>query len=389
MVTLEQFGYKSINPPSSLPLVVVLANCANRPALQFSPSQYQELFFGPGKSVARYFSAISNGRFTFVPAGDGVYSVNLSPAEMDLDLPQRFGVIKLRLFESAFDMTAWDRDNDSTVGDSELCLLTIDSDSDASATTRNAEPGTFAINGREVAWRGRGIAAGHRSSLMTLCHELLHMLGVQADMYGSTQSLNEYYTTMGRTPGNDDRRTWHLDPFHKMKLGWCEPRLYDATTVGSVSVKVYRSDNADAPVLLYDGAGRSPKRFFMLEYRTAKVPFDEDVGSNGIGVWGVALDNNLNPYTIRGSNVDHPDWQDFSVNLQGPHQEPPFWNRGGGPLWRAGKTPILPEPLDGFDNWPPRRYLNVHPFNDSDGQVQVDISSLLIAPVANRVDQHP
>jgi hypothetical protein len=109
-----------------------------------------------------------------------------------------------------------------------------------------------------------------------------------------------------------------------MKLGWCEPRLYDASNVGSVVVRVHRSDNPDAQVLLYDGRDESSRRFFMAEYRTSKTPFDEDVRSNGIGIWRVELDANLNPHKIPGSN-NKTDW---TVNLQGL----PSRSRGKGPL---------------------------------------------------------
>jgi hypothetical protein len=237
--------------------------------------------------------------------------------------------------------------------------LVIDSDSVDSAARRGTSPPSVVFNGHQVGWRGSALAAGHQSSFMTFCHELLHILGVQAEMYGSND-LNALYTTMCATiRGPDDRRTWHLDPFHKMKLGWCEPRLHDANTLGSVWVKAHRHDYADAPVLLHDGRDESSKRFFILEYRTSKVPFDEDVGSNGVAIWRVELDANLSPYEIPSSAPPKTDW---SINIQGP----PSWMRGQGPLWRAGKTPYM--------QWTPKCSLNIHAFQDYEGQVQVDIS---------------
>jgi M6 family metalloprotease-like protein len=307
----------------------------------------------------RYFSAISNGRFTFTAAGNGVYGpLNLTKEEMDAPTKQRFLTIMRKLVEEGgFNIDPWDINADSTVDNSELIMLVIDSDSVAQGVTGGTDPGSTVFNGHSVGWSGRACACGHRSSYMGFCHELLHALGIHAELYGSAQ-LNKYYTTMGPTTVVDDRRTFHLDPFHKMKLGWCEPRLYDANAVGSVWVKVHRHDNADAQVLLYDGHDESSRRFFMLEYRNSKVPFDEDVGSNGIAVWRVELDANLQPFKIPGSN-NKTDW---TVNIQGP----PSWRRGQGPLWLAGKTPYM--------EWIPKCSLNIHPFQDYAGQVQVDVT---------------
>jgi M6 family metalloprotease-like protein len=285
---------------------------------------------------------------------------------MDAPLEQRFLTIKKKLVEEGgFNIDPWDTNADFTVDDNELFMLVIDSDSVGSAARRGTTPPSVLFNGHSVGWSGTGLAAGHQSSYMTFCHELLHMLGIQAEMYGSND-LNQSYTTMCATIYQsspnvtipDVRKTFHLDPFHKMKLGWCEPRLYDANALGSVFVKVHRHDYTDAPVLLYDGNDESSKRFFMLEYRNSKVPFDENVGSNGIAVWRVELGADLQPFQIPGSN-NKTDW---TVNIQGP----PSWSRGGGPLWRAGKTPYM--------EWMPKCSLNIHPFQDYEGQVQVDIS---------------
>src|SRR5262249_38123549 len=351
MPPLELFGYKSLKTPSSLPLIVVLAQADFSEPPAHDEPYFDDLFFGTGISVARYFSQISNGRFTFVRAGNGIYKLRLTKYEIALPLDERFPIIRDKLVQAGFNFEAWpvvNANGDNTVDQSELAMIVIDSASEDLGVTQGSSHAIF--DGHQIGWSGKAAAAGHRSSLMTFCHELIHVLGVDAELYGST-NLNYRYSTMCATEGMsyDNRQSWHLDPFFKMKFGWCEPRTHEANSSGSFELTMHGVGSTDAAVILYDSAyPMLSKTSYMLEYRSKKVPFDEDVGSTGVAAWRVQLDSHLNPYTIPGSNGN----TDWTVYIEGP----PDWARGRGPLWTAGDTP--------FFNWDPHCYLTIPPFKE-------------------------
>jgi hypothetical protein len=141
-------------------------------------------------------------------------------------------------------------------------MVVIDSDSMDVAAARPSEPDCSSFEGRRAKWCGGATAMGHQVSLMTATHELLHVLGINPDMYGS-DDLNLRYTTMCSTIVNSPnvKTTWHLDPFHKMKLGWCEPRTYNGLRTDSFVVKSHQVGNVDAPVLLYN-PNDGPRKVF-------------------------------------------------------------------------------------------------------------------------------
>jgi hypothetical protein len=90
------------------------------------------------------------------------------------------------------------------------------------------------------------------------------------------------------------------------------------------------------------------------------VPHDANVGSNGIAVWSVQIDENKNVFEIP-SLIPNPARPDWSCNVMGP----PNWVRGRGPLWTAGETPLL------NSNW--KNKLRIAPFAPSDTQVSVSL----------------
>jgi len=214
---------------------------------------------------------------------------------------------------------------------------------------RASDPACFKLDGSTTNLCLRGVVAGQDASFMTLAHELLHSLGITAagDIYGSNDN-SQGYTTMGATIYNnvDDRRTYHLDPFHKMQLGWVEPKMHSVHVPGTETIGAAQLVQDDQPVILY-----SPfdlHEFFMLEYRTTAAAggagYDADLPSNGLVIWQVRVDDNKVPVSIpslvSATNLDP------AVFILGA----PNMARGHGTAWTVGdlflvKNQIIPYPL--------------------------------------------
>src|SRR5882672_3000507 len=80
------------------------------------------------------------------------------------------------------------------------------------------------------------LMTGDTPSLFLVSHELSHFLGT-LDLYGrwgTTDNLSFACTLMGSPVGGiDGRQSLHLDPWHKLQLGWAQPRIRSITTSGS------------------------------------------------------------------------------------------------------------------------------------------------------------
>jgi M6 family metalloprotease-like protein len=319
-----------------------------KPPLAHDAAYYSNLFFGPQNSVADYFKYISNGRFTWTNAGI-VGPIRLTQDKIARDLPPRFGLIKQKVGE-VFNVASLDANKDGKVDDQELIAVVIDSASENLGAGRLSEPPCVDVptqlpppRPQKIQWCGLMTAIGHRASLMMACHELLHRLGLclVGEMYG-TNFLNSGYSTMGASPGGaDDRSSWHLDPFHKMKLGWIEPQLVDGYQTNKVVLAGYRFGKADGAVLLFNPNDSDGRSYFLLEYRTnqAGVDYDQNLPTNGVAIWSVDLDKDKNPYTIPPLTPQtDPKLVDFSINLAWSPELPA---RDGSALEPRGRNTLL------------------------------------------------
>src|SRR5204863_9506412 len=114
---------------------------------------------------------------------------------------------------------------DGTVSPDELVVLLIENATGDAGINRAPSPSCLIVpqSTRPVqVCVGNVAMVGHHASFSTFCHELSHRLGT-IEMYGEGGRENIFYTLMGATIiGYDDQRTFHLDPWHKLLLGWIE-----------------------------------------------------------------------------------------------------------------------------------------------------------------------
>ncbi len=199
--------------------------------------------------------------------------------------------------------------------------------------------------------------AGHRSSLIAKVHELSHSLGT-IDLYGN-YNLSANLSLMGGSQNIrefDDMQLFHLDPWHKMALGWHRPTILSLREPHmNIPLHAKASDNPYNSYILYDPA-HGNREFFMVEFRTPnetsatgvnRTIYDTAVPGTGVVIWHVNLGNDLKPLNLQeppqhipgvfalGANLDKFD----THRVWGPNTEtPPLrWtdgtSAGGAKIW--------------------------------------------------------
>ncbi len=142
-------------------------------------------------------------------------------------------------------------------------------------------------------------------------HEIMHLLVSTSDEYGSG-AHSEGLTLMSATNGGaGDLRTWYLDPFLRVRLGWIEPRIVPRGMTGGQfpvdAVQVGIGDSSRAwtrrPVLFQ---GPSNREYYLAEFRnSAQGGYDANMftwenQTDGFAVWQVKTGDDGFPITIPG-----------------------------------------------------------------------------------------
>lgn len=227
-------------------------------------------------------------------------------------------------------------------------------DSAVGGANRPSDPGCVQTPPVQVCTVAAGVGDG--ASARTILHELIHLLGVPWEAYGTAcNSLN--FTLMSCTVERrrDLRETVDLDPYAKLRLGWLQPRVLSTRATGcfDLSPAGGRSAPGTQAILLYDPR-RGTDDLILLEYRTPereRHPDGDPLGSGrrflpdtGVAIWTVRKDANgipvavprgagqtesavylLPPRGTRGQPVDGDGLWDASNRLTQPS-----WATGGG-----------------------------------------------------------
>jgi hypothetical protein len=138
----------------------------------------------------------------------------------------------------------------------------------------------------------------------------------------------------GTVPNSeDDRRTYHLDAWHKMRVGWVEPHIKvigSGIPPSSMTVKapdMLSRNSGYAPIIFFDPK-RSTREMFLAEARLKKS-YDSGTSDTGIAVWYAKL----NP------NSSIPNLNPFRILKENYSGSPRTWNArgdGGLSLWTIG-----------------------------------------------------
>lgn len=367
--SLQEFGHRHTN--ASIPLLVITAQYGGRPPLAHNNEYYKNLVFGSGVgSVNGYFLENSIGRFQWERTDHGAWLTNSQGVIGPLQIPSQAAAQPkdadkaVSIIDAAMQaddyFARFDKNRDGKVTNDELALLIIE----------NLPLGSS----REVPCRRTGrstvqvclevLQVRDDPSLALLAHELSHFLGTK-DLYGrwgTGDNFNVACTLMGLTsPGGDGRESFHLDPRHKLQLGWIEPQIRSVPSSGTAVLRAPTNKRADASLLLFDPS-RPRTEYFIVEYRSPGS-FDQNVCGEGLAIWHVAQDGRGNLVTIPSLNGAAGDY--WGIFLEGA----PMLQRGGNLLWRAGMTT---PPLRWLDGTPTGISIYVNPF--SPGAQEISIS---------------
>jgi hypothetical protein len=215
-------------------------------------------------------------------------------------------------------------------------------------------PAASPISPPPATFAGRAAVIEENDDFATTNRALLHAIAPQAiDIDGAPNrcfAINGNLSVMAATNTRNSGHTIHPDPWHKMLLGWVEPRIVTVGKAGHADlVAQYVPGNIDArrPILIYDET-RGASEFFLIEYRTrSRLGFDQDVGTSGLVVWQVALDASGRPAmapadrtNCRGETVQVP-----TLFARGA----PGWQLGGNKAYWVEDGPVALKWRDGSD----------------------------------------
>jgi M6 family metalloprotease-like protein len=422
MTGLADFGHDTmtvdgVEAKGYRPLLVVLVSfdlpsiggstTAEPGPLAHDAGYYHQLIFNPfpdasvgtmGRSVNGYYMDVSCGRFQWSRAGDVIGPLHVSIDLAAMHTGERLQTLIPMIAGAGYSFSRVDANADGSVAPSELSVLIIDNGSTSSGQTTSAVRCSVATQSvGDVTVHGSFV--GSRPSLTLIAHELSHQLGT-ADLYGHDGNRNSWVTLTGPEAGDDNMASVHLDPWHKMRLGWAEPTMWALDTFGTVTLPVANSVNPGAAMILHDDS-RGPQEFFIVEYRSRDAEafylrssspgsglispnYDSDVAGNGVAIWHV--------YLVNGEPVE------LEVFAPGPFPQPPIgtdksvfvdgapdFEHGGTQLWEAGQTTPLLRWLDGTET---KTRLRIGQFDPLSREVVVEVLAPMIeTPVPKSPDR--
>lgn len=122
----------------------------------------------------------------------------------------------------------------------------------------------------------------------TIAHELMHVWMLADDQYMPNIDWATEQDDMGLLADNR-RTTTHLDPWHKLMLGWVTPVIVDEDQI----LNVQPTPKGDTVYILPRYDNPHGEEFYILEYRKEGMGspyFDEDISDSGIAVWHIVTD---------------------------------------------------------------------------------------------------
>jgi len=297
--------------PRAIPLLLVLAETpATRGRLPLTQSLdfYDKLVFGSQEpSVVSFFESNANGRFFFVRAG----AIGPLPITTPVNTEEHADVVEAAV-KAGFSFWDYDFNLDGRVDENELIVLAVSNhgrDSGAARRVCRNVGSRGLLENIDLCPTDGGVnvaAVGHLGETYNTSHELMHTLGT-TDLYGpggAGECWNGGYTLMGcARGGSPHQRIWtHLDPWHKIRLGWAAPR-YVSTRAPAANYQLLAPMGADErPMVLFDP--QRPREFYVLEYRHPRTAdgwdvYDRHSACPGVVTWYLRVNEIGQPEEVR------------------------------------------------------------------------------------------
>jgi M6 family metalloprotease-like protein len=313
----EAFGYGRVAARGARPLLTIMIEYSDvRFHTPHTVAFFDDLLFGAAApNIAAYFNENSLGLFTWKKAAivgpvqhpdDPATPANESMRNCAFSCPGRSDkTVRARAIELAasagFDFARYDTDHDGRVTNPELTVLIVDAApfGDAAGAVRSSDPGCVRPGGLLIDICLGIPGVNEDATFATIAHELVHSLGMNQEVYGS-HCLSQNMSLMSCTGSG----LYHLDPWHKIQLGWVKPRIYPITYPGASALLGATAGRLHVePIILYDPR-RGRNEYFILEYRNRSVgTYDVNMAdpAAGVAIWYVQTDAAGNLQTIPGA----------------------------------------------------------------------------------------
>ncbi len=257
----------------------------------------------------------------------------------------------VRMIDSRVDFSRYDKNRNGIIDRGEMALMVIVPQPDPDIVDTDQFPVRGAGGGIT---RGSGLyggcipvdgvrfcadifEVGEDASVTLIGHELFHALNTSVsfnDIYGSGSGGA---SLMATSAGSGERlKVFHLDAWHKMRLGWAKPHVkVIGKGIPPSSALLSSPDRLSAqdwytPYVFYDPA-RGPHEMFLAEARLRKG-YDSGTLDKGIAVWYAKVESggrgngpnyNLNPFNI-------------VTEMSGRNAGRTWTSTGGESLWTIG-----------------------------------------------------
>jgi hypothetical protein len=314
------------------------------------------------RSLLGYFREVSDGKFGWTSAGL-VGPLTASVKKRTADEIAR-AALDAAAGEGRFDFRRFDADHDGRITSAEMGVLVIANVSSLGGQVANfsSEGQSVPIPGQSVAFAGRVAVVDENDGFAAVALALFRTIAPDVHSIGGfPQKCFALNAGLSLLAGANPERIVHPDPWHKMLLGWIEPRVFTTDVPGAAKlIAQHVSDEIDPkrrapaewsdwrrPVLIYDPT-RGPTEFFLLEYRTrSRLGFDQDPGTSGLVIWQVALDDANRPRTVA---ADRRNCKGETLNVPGLFvRGAPGWTLGSSRAYSASNGPVALKWIDGTD----------------------------------------
>ncbi|UCC97394.1 MAG: hypothetical protein JSW66_16305, partial [Phycisphaerales bacterium] len=249
--------------------------------------------------------------------------------------------------DPVFDFKAYDINHDGVLNPSELGIQIVIPQNDTFGTNRYAagreqpwEP--LVVDGVRIEWISEAYI-GSPPSAGLVAHELAHLLLGAGDMY--VYYFQPYmagpYSLMDDSPSNPP----HLDPFHKLKVGWLLPRI----VTSSGWYRIRNIETSSDALILYD-PDRGQKEYYIIENRWRGNSYDQYLPDSGLAVWHIIEDPEVfdalpappNASVQQWNAPEYQGWGRRAIRMIRPIYGPPLnWS-----LWDGS------DPSTGYDLLP-------------------------------------
>lgn len=314
----EDFGFASMtaNGKPNLgtrPILIIPVRYADTVfSARLVQKKINDLFFdfsGQSMTIESYFREMSYGKFQISPAETFPRTL-VHPLKMHCahrskeECPEAPGGKMQTAFNELmdlpeveqYDFSQFDKNGDQKITDDELILVFFQAALDPFKTggINRGFPDGCAKTTRlkKIKLCTRMVLIAEHTGKSTIAHEIAHSLGAE-DIYGSFSRMNYAHSLMGGTVSSnyDQHEYFHLDPWHKMRLGWIRPTIYPLSVAqSSFAPEEFTLDvavqSSEPRVLLVYDPSLGTEQGYMLEYRRPELmSFDQNTYDQGVRAW--------------------------------------------------------------------------------------------------------